>query len=61
MNVHAVLLVRDPRGTMHSRKYAVGFCSGHSDCDSAEVLCRDMVDDYNASMELAMNYPDRYT
>ena len=60
LNVKAVLLVRDPRGTMNSRKYSVSFCNGHIDCDSTAVLCQNLVENHKASIELAKRFPGRF-
>lgn len=58
LNVRLVLLVRDPRGTLQSRKHR-DWCPGRPDCDHPATLCRDMVSDYEAAKELLDAYPDR--
>ena len=60
-DVKVVLLVRDPRAMMHSRKNHVPFCLGHRDCDNPKVLCQDLLKSYRVSMDLAEKYPGRFT
>ena len=61
LNVKAVLLVRDPRGTMSSRS-RLGWCKNQPDCDRPDRLCKDLVDDYYAAkVKLARMFPDRFT
>ncbi|KAG4066075.1 hypothetical protein HA402_001322 [Bradysia odoriphaga] len=59
LNVRIVLLIRDPRGTMQSRKHRI-WCLGHSDCDQADILCEDLVSDYNAAEIFLKKYPQRF-
>lgn len=54
-----VLLIRDPRGTLQSRKHR-DWCPGESDCDQPNTLCADMVSDYSAAIQLKKIYPDRF-
>lgn len=54
-----VLLIRDPRGTLQSRKHR-DWCPGHPDCDHAATLCRDMVSDYESARVLSKKYPKRF-
>lgn len=58
-NVKILLLVRDPRGTMQSRKHR-SWCPGNPDCESAGLLCQDLVADYQAARQLIRQYPNRY-
>lgn len=58
LNVQVLLLVRDPRATLQSRKHRT-WCPGKSDCDQPEKLCGDLVDDYLAAQELKKIFPDR--
>ena len=58
LNVQVLLLVRDPRGTLQSRKHRK-WCPGQADCDEPERLCSDLVDDYYAAKELMAKYPER--
>ncbi|KAJ8927351.1 hypothetical protein NQ314_020199 [Rhamnusium bicolor] len=59
LNVKVVLLVRDPRGTLQSRKHR-DWCPGEPDCDQPNNLCADMVSDYSAAIQLKKRYPDRF-
>ncbi|XP_065169716.1 carbohydrate sulfotransferase 5-like [Atheta coriaria] len=59
LNVKVVLLVRDPRGTLQSRKHR-DWCPGNADCDKPDLLCADMVSDYNAAVQLAEKYPNTF-
>lgn len=54
-----MLLVRDPRGTLQSRKHR-DWCPGNADCDKPDLLCADMVSDYNAAVQLAEKYPNTF-
>eukprot|EP00088_Acartia_fossae_P008136 TRINITY_DN13852_c0_g2_i1.p1 TRINITY_DN13852_c0_g2~~TRINITY_DN13852_c0_g2_i1.p1 ORF type:complete len:458 (-),score=59.97 TRINITY_DN13852_c0_g2_i1:223-1596(-) len=57
--VKVLLLVRDPRGTMESRKHR-DWCPGNPDCEDPARLCQDLVSDYYAYKHLAKDYPGRY-
>lgn len=59
LNVKVVLLVRDPRGTLQSRKHR-DWCPGEPDCDQASNLCADMVADYKAANNLIKKYPKTF-
>ncbi|CAH0559038.1 unnamed protein product [Brassicogethes aeneus] len=59
LNVKVVLLVRDPRGTMQSRKHR-NWCPGEPDCDQPNNLCADMISDYSAAIILKRKYPQRF-
>lgn len=59
LNVKILLLVRDPRGTIQSRKHR-DWCPGQPDCDNAAILCKDMVSDYKAAEQLLKKYPKRF-
>jgi hypothetical protein len=59
LNVRVLLLIRDPRGTMQSRKHRI-WCPGNPDCDDPKMLCQDLVDDYHAFQVLVKEFPDRY-
>lgn len=54
-----ILLIRDPRGTLQSRKHR-DWCPGEPDCDQANILCADMVSDYSAAIGLTNKYPNRF-
>jgi hypothetical protein len=58
--VRAVLLVRDPRAVLESRKHKKDFFKNCSDCQDPEVLCSDMFDDFLAAKSLMEKYPGRY-
>ena len=58
MNLKVLVLVRDPRGTMESRRHR-DWCPGNPDCEDPEMLCRDMVDDFRAAEKLVKLYPGR--
>ena len=75
LNVKVLLLVRDPRGTMQSRKHRVNeknkkkldlkivmqdWCPGNPDCDDPAKLCGDLVSDYQAFKQLNKEFPGRY-
>ncbi|GLV41276.1 uncharacterized protein CBL_04800 [Carabus blaptoides fortunei] len=59
LGVRVLLLVRDPRGTLQSRKHR-DWCPGQADCDQPNLLCADMVSDYSAAIRLQNSYPDRF-
>ncbi len=57
-NVQVLLLVRDPRGTLQSRKHRV-WCPGHPDCEDPNRLCSDLVDDFYSARRMMNDYPGR--
>lgn len=59
LNIRVVLLIRDPRGTLQSRKHRE-WCPGKSDCDDPATLCKDMVSDYYAAEILSKKYPQKF-
>ncbi|XP_037961155.1 carbohydrate sulfotransferase 5 [Teleopsis dalmanni] len=59
LNVRIILLVRDPRGTMQSRKHRV-WCAGNPDCDDPSFVCEDLVSDYKSAEILLDKYPSRF-
>jgi len=59
LNVKVLLLVRDPRGTIQSRKHR-DWCPGNPDCEDPARLCADLVSDYHAVKRLAKEFPGRY-
>lgn len=59
LNLRILLLVRDPRGTMYSRKNR-NWCDGLKDCE-ASSLCMDMVSDFKMAQILREQYPDRFS
>lgn len=56
LNVRIVLLIRDPRGFLQSRKHR-GWCPGNPDCDNPTVVCKDMISDYKAAVDAAKKFP----
>lgn len=56
LNVRILLLIRDPRGLLQSRKHRV-WCPGSPDCDNPNIACKDMVSDYKAAVVLAKKFP----
>ncbi|KAH8410011.1 hypothetical protein KR009_004015 [Drosophila setifemur] len=58
LNLRVLLLVRDPRGTMYSRRNR-NWCDGVRDCEET-VLCRDMVSDFKVAQSLNKAYPGRF-
>ncbi|XP_070133351.1 carbohydrate sulfotransferase 1 [Drosophila bipectinata] len=59
LNLRILLLVRDPRGTMYSRKNR-NWCEGLKDCE-ATSLCEDMVSDFKTAQILREQYRDRFS
>jgi len=59
LNVRVLLLVRDPRGTIQSRKHR-DWCPGNPDCDDPAHLCSDLVSDYHAIKQLMKLFPGKY-
>lgn len=59
LNIRILLLVRDPRGTMHSRKLE-SFCKVGPECDSARRLCKDLMDDFKVGRELNKKFPHHF-
>jgi len=58
-NLKVILLVRDPRATMASRR-RMEWCD-EPVCNSAELLCEMMVADYHQAAHLRLFYPHRFT
>jgi len=59
LNVKVLLLIRDPRGTMQSRKHRV-WCPNNPDCEDPAKLCDDLTHDYHAFKTLSADFPGRY-
>lgn len=59
LNVRLVLLVRDPRGTMQSRKH-VYFTERSPDSSDPGLLCADLVLDYKTAVKLQKKYPTTF-
>ncbi|CAL4190173.1 unnamed protein product, partial [Meganyctiphanes norvegica] len=60
LGVQVLLLVRDPRGTMQSRKSRHKWCTGNPPCDDPANLCQDLVDDYNTAIEFRREFPNSF-
>ncbi|KAJ8726713.1 hypothetical protein PYW08_015110 [Mythimna loreyi] len=58
LNVKVILLVRDPRGLMQSRRHR-HFCELSPDCWEPPLVCGDLTSDYVAAQHIKHNYPDR--
>lgn len=56
LNVKVVLLVRDPRAVMNSRKN-IAWCGTMIDCMHPSVLCGDMERDYYAAKDFLSKFP----
>ncbi|XP_042859468.1 carbohydrate sulfotransferase 5-like [Penaeus japonicus] len=59
LGVQLVLLVRDPRGTLHSRR-KVKWCSRQKDCDDPETLCKDLFRDYVTASVFSKKFPQSF-
>ncbi|KAJ9586657.1 hypothetical protein L9F63_019759, partial [Diploptera punctata] len=59
LDVRVLLLVRDPRGTLQSRKHHQ-WCLRSPDCYEAIRLCTDLVADYSAAVRFSIKYPHRF-
>ncbi|XP_046746148.1 carbohydrate sulfotransferase 3-like isoform X2 [Diprion similis] len=57
--VRMVLLVRDPRGILQSRKHR-NWCPPSPDCSDPALTCADLVSDYKVAVELLKKYPTRF-
>ncbi|CAH1634967.1 unnamed protein product [Spodoptera littoralis] len=58
LNVKVILLMRDPRGLMQSRRHR-RFCELSSDCWEPSLVCADMLSDYVAARSIMQRYPGR--
>lgn len=58
-NVKILYLVRDPRGTLQSRKHR-DWCPESPDCWDPSLLCADLVSDYSSSVRFLKKYGDRF-
>ncbi|XP_057341547.1 carbohydrate sulfotransferase 4-like [Microplitis mediator] len=59
LGVRMILLIRDPRATMQSRK-RLEWCQLSPDSSDPEILCNDMVSDYNVAVKLTKKYPHTF-
>lgn len=62
LGIRLVLLIRDPRGILQSRKHRE-WCPTQPDCSDPALVCADMVSDFSAAVRLIKEYPHtfRYT
>ena len=60
LDMKVMLLVRDPRAVLESRKHRQDFFPNCSDCYDPAVLCGDMLADYVAINNLNRKYPGRF-
>lgn len=56
LGVRLVLLIRDPRGILQSRKHRE-WCPAKPDCSDPALVCADMVSDFSAAVKLSKKYP----
>ncbi|XP_012288506.1 carbohydrate sulfotransferase 4 isoform X2 [Orussus abietinus] len=56
LGVRLVLLIRDPRGIMQSRRHRE-WCPNVPDCWDSEIVCADMVSDFKTAVQLIKQYP----
>lgn len=54
-----MLLARDPRGILQSRKHRE-WCPGEPDCSDPALLCNDMVSDFKAAVRFLKKYPNNF-
>ncbi|XP_071454878.1 carbohydrate sulfotransferase 5-like [Hetaerina americana] len=59
LNMRIVFLVRDPRGTLQSRRLQ-DWCLPYPDCSDTQRHCSNLVDDYRAAVELVKVYPHKF-
>lgn len=57
LDLRVVHLVRDPRGTMHSRR-KLDWCRAPV-CSDPKVVCQDLKEDLGHAYKLQAKYPDR--
>ncbi len=59
LSVRLLLLIRDPRAIIRSRRNS-DWCSKGADCYDPEILCKDMEDDWKHAEELRRKFPGRF-
>ncbi|XP_034942897.1 carbohydrate sulfotransferase 5-like isoform X2 [Chelonus insularis] len=59
LGVRMVLLMRDPRGLMQSRKHR-NWCPSSPDCYDPARVCADMISDYESAVRLKKQYSQRF-
>ncbi|XP_076630932.1 carbohydrate sulfotransferase 4 isoform X2 [Colletes latitarsis] len=56
LGIRLVLLIRDPRGILQSRKHRE-WCPTKPDCSDPALVCADMVSDFSVAVRLIKKYP----
>ncbi|XP_063989034.1 carbohydrate sulfotransferase 5-like isoform X1 [Diachasmimorpha longicaudata] len=59
LGIRLVLLVRDPRGLLQSRKHR-DWCPTSPDCSEPARICADMVSDFESAVKLSEKYPRNF-
>jgi len=59
LGAKVLLVVRDPRGTIQSRKHR-DWCPGNPDCSEPQRLCSDLVADYSAALKFQKKFPNTF-
>ncbi|XP_051161919.1 carbohydrate sulfotransferase 4-like isoform X4 [Leptopilina boulardi] len=59
LGAKVVFLVRDPRGSLQSRKHR-DWCPGEPDCSDPSLLCSDLVSDFKAAVKFSKKYPRNF-
>lgn len=59
LRIKIVLLIRDPRGVLQSRKHRE-WCPNEPDCSDPSILCSDMVLDYKTAVKFSKKYPNKF-
>ena len=54
-----ILLVRDPRGTLSSRRFR-DWCPNRPDCADSQRHCDDLVSDFYFAKKLKKLFPNRF-
>lgn len=56
LGIRLILLIRDPRGILQSRKHRE-WCPTSPDCSDPALVCADMVSDFSVAVRLIKKYP----
>ncbi|XP_066584005.1 carbohydrate sulfotransferase 4-like isoform X2 [Prorops nasuta] len=59
LKIRLVLLIRDPRGILQSRRHRE-WCPSIPDCSDPALVCADMVSDFRAAVRLKKKYPNTF-
>lgn len=59
LGVQVLLLVRDPRGTMQSRRHRV-WCPDNPDCNDPAWLCQDLISDFHTAKKFLKMFPHSF-